>query len=229
MPTLADVLARHFLPPEWFSGLEKLAAAWCAYSTWFEEHGETVMGVLASVAVSLDELRVHELGRFIQVDRRLVSVLVERGWYPDPRMAPADLALLSSYSDSEPDAIEEIMQKVFRERLDSIEAKLVVDYPQRAAILQEAFNAHRESKYNLSVPVLLAQADGIWSDRTDHNLFSGGTKKAILALVDQIVRCWAWACSRLRVLKMPNRTALGTVARCRILRSRLRLWHRRRC
>ena len=183
MPTLADVLARRFLPPEWFSGLEKSVAAW---RTWLEENGETVMGVLASVVVSLDELRVHELGRFIQVDRRLVSVLIERGWYPDPRMAPIQLALLSSYSDSEPDAIEEIMQKVFRERLDSIEAKLVVEYPQRAAILQEAFDAHRESKYNLSVPVLLAQADGIWYDRIALNLFSGGTKKAIEALADQV-------------------------------------------
>ena len=183
MPTLTDVLARRFLPPEWFSGLERSVAAW---RTWLEENGETVMGVLASVVVSLDELRVHELGRFIQVDHRLVSVLIERGWYPDPRMAPAQLTLLSSYSDSEPDAIEEIMQKVFRERLDSIEAKLVVDYPQRAAILHEAFDAHRESKYNLSVPVFLAQADGIWRDRIDRNLFSGGPEDAIKALADQV-------------------------------------------
>ena len=183
MPTLADVLARRFLPPEW---LEKLAASCRAYSTWFEEHGETVMGVLASVVVSLDELKVHELGRFIQVDRRLVSDLVERGWYPDPRMAPIQLALLSSYSDSEPDAIEEIMKEVFRERLDSIEAKLVVEYPKRAAILQEAFDAHREFKYNLSVPVLLTQADGIWHDRIDLNLFSGDLENAINALAVQV-------------------------------------------
>ncbi len=145
-----------------------------------------MMGVLASVVVSLDELRVHELGRFIQVDSRLVSVLVERGWYPDPWMAPIQLALLSSYRDSEPEAIEEIMQKVFRERLDSIEAKLVVEYPQRTLILQEAFDAHRESNYNLSVPVLLAQADGIWHDRIALNLFSGGTKKAIKALAKRV-------------------------------------------
>ena len=33
-------------------------------------------------------------------------------------------------------------------------------------ILQEAFEAHSECKYNLSVPVFLAQADGIFWETT---------------------------------------------------------------
>ena len=36
--------------------------------------------------------------------------------------------------------------------------------------------------------------------------------KALRSWAQKIVRCWAWACSRFRVLKMPDRTALGTVA-----------------
>ena len=144
------------------------------------------MAVVAHLAVSLEDLRTHELARFVDLDRRLVQVLVERGWYPDPHMAPAQLALLASCSGTEPDAIEEIMQSVFAEQLDIIEAKLGEDYPQRAPILRDAFDAHRRSSYNLSIPVLLTQADGIWRDRIDRNLFSGGTENAIRALVDQI-------------------------------------------
>ena len=186
MPTLVDVLVRRLLASERPAGLDKLAAAGRVFGAWSEEHGETVLAVLASLAVSIEELRTHELSRFVHFDRRLVSVLVERGWYPDPRMALAQLALLSSYRDSEPGAIEEVMREVFRERLDGIEAKLADDYPRRAAILREAFDAHRQSNFNLSVPVLLVQADGIWRDRIDRNLFSGGTENAIQALVAQV-------------------------------------------
>ena len=186
MPTLADVLVRRLLASERHAGLDKLAAAIRGFGAWFEEHGETVLAILASLAVSIEELETHELARFIHFDRRLVTALVERGWYPDPRMALAQLALLSSCRDSEPDAIEEIMREVFRERLDDIEAKLADAYPHRAAILREAFDAHRQSNFNLAVPVLLAQADGIWRDRIDRNLFSGGTEHAIQALLAQV-------------------------------------------
>ena len=186
MPTIADVLVQRFLVSERPSGLDKLAAAGRVFGAWLEEHGETVLAILASLAVSIEELGTHELARFVHFDRRLVTILVERGWYPDPCMALAQLALLSSYRDSEPDAIEEIMREVFRERLDDIEAKLADAYPQRAAILRAAFDAHRQSNFNLSVPVLVAQADGIWHDRIDRNLFSGGTDHAIQALATQV-------------------------------------------
>ncbi|WP_419927060.1 hypothetical protein [Candidatus Poriferisocius sp.] len=49
----------------------------------------------------------------------------------------------------EPSAIDEIMEKVFRERLNEIEANLIVDYPARATIIRDAFDAHRESRYNI--------------------------------------------------------------------------------
>lgn len=185
MPTVAESIALS-LPAEWQSGLKKFGSAVRGIGAWFEGNGETVMAVLASAAVPLENLRTHQLASFIQLDHRLVQVLVERGWYPDPRMAPIQLALLYSYSDSEPDGIEEIMKSVFRERLDEIEAELVAAHPTRAAIIQDAFYAHREFKYNLSIPVLLAQADGIWLERVKCNLFSGGAGKAIQKLADQI-------------------------------------------
>ncbi len=185
MPTVAEALALS-LPAKWQFGLKKFGSAVRALETWFEGHGETVMAVLANATVPLEELRTHQLASFVQLDHRLVQVLVERGWYPDPRMAPIQLALLFSYSASEPDAVEEIMKNVFRERLDEIEAELVAAHPTRTAIIQDAFYAHRESRYNLSIPVLLAQADGIWLERVKRNLFSGGAGRAIQELADQI-------------------------------------------
>ena len=39
-------------------------------------------------------------------------------------------------------------------------------------MLEDAFNAHREGKFTLSVPVLLIQADGMWYDKFQSNFFS---------------------------------------------------------
>lgn len=183
MPTLLDHIVRT-LPPEWTSGLEKFATSVRAFVAWFEEHGETVMAAIANAAVPLEELRGHQLARFVKVDRSDIGILIERGWYPDPRMAPIQIVMLSSWSDSDPDAVDEIMKNAYREGLESIEAKLVAEFPRRGPILRQAFDAHRDGKHFLSVPVLLTQADGIWRDRIDCNLFSGGIGNAIGTLAE---------------------------------------------
>lgn len=186
MPTIAEVISRRLLTPESLAGLRSVGAGLRAVGEWLEEHREAWLPLLANLAVSLDELRTHQLAPFVQLDERLVGVLVERGWYPDTRMAPASLALLSSCIDEDPCAIDEIMQDVFRERLANIEARLAGEYPERSAVLRDAFWAHRASRYNLSIPVFLSQADGIWCDRINRNLFHNGTSEAIQTLLLQV-------------------------------------------
>ena len=43
---------------------------------------------------------------------------------------------------------------------------VIASYPSRDAILTDAFEAHRKGKYTLSVPVFLAQADGIFAEES---------------------------------------------------------------
>jgi hypothetical protein len=59
-------------------------------------------------------------------------------------------------------------------------------FPNRADILGDAFEAHRQEKYNLSVPLLLMQADGVWWDRLSRNVFSGGFTNAVDDLVGKV-------------------------------------------
>lgn len=59
----------------------------------------------------------------------------------------------------------------FEGRLDAIEDALVAELPRREKILRQAFAAHRRGDYELSVPVLLIQADGACVDLTDHHFF----------------------------------------------------------
>ena len=95
------------------------------------------------------------------------------GWYVDSEMpwsAPAELAR-SLMGDNSQEIVDAIAS-YFRHRVTSIEEQLSVRYPHRREILRDAFDAHREGKYNLSVPVLLAQADGLWWDRFSRSFFS---------------------------------------------------------
>lgn len=45
-------------------------------------------------------------------------------------------------------------------------------WPKRATILKDAFDAHKSKKYSLSIPALLAQADGICYDSLESSLFT---------------------------------------------------------
>ena len=99
-------------------------------------------------------------------ERRALQRLGEEGWFLDQEMPANLLQKLELLFDEHPDEMTEWLKDFFRERLDVIQKKLVASYPHRGHLFQQAFEAHREGKYGLSVPVFLAQADGIFWERT---------------------------------------------------------------
>ncbi len=114
-------------------------------------------------------------------DREALQKWAELGWYCDPDMPWTALSQCARAIDKG-DTREgiEAIREYFQEQLDTIEKKLATSYPHRRQVLHDAFNAHREGKYNLSVPVFLTQADGIWEEKFSTNLFSHkGREKAV--------------------------------------------------
>ena len=105
--------------------------------------------------------------------RKALQRLGEEGWFLDPAMPATLLQELELLFDEHPDEMTEWLKGFFRERLDVIEEKLIASYLHRGQLFQQAFEAHREGKYGLSIPVFLAQADGIFWERTPEkqNLF----------------------------------------------------------
>ena len=95
------------------------------------------------------------------------------GWYCDPEIPTSATAgfarALAQRDDGE---VAEEIAAHFRGRIGEIETDICRRYPLRQLILRDAFDAHRTRKYNLSIPVLLAQADGIWWDRFGRHFFS---------------------------------------------------------
>ncbi len=122
-------------------------------------------------------------------DRKALQRLGEEGWFLDPEM-PANLPQhIEPLFDERPDEMAEWLSDFFRSRLDAIKGNLIDSYPNRGHLFQQAFEAHREGKYGLSIPVFLIQADGIFWERTPErqNLFiSRQRERAYSEYVSQI-------------------------------------------
>ena len=119
-------------------------------------------------------------------DRESLTKLARRGWFFGPRMPVASIPQLGSAVEGTPNEIDGVVGQHVRRHLDDIEAVLIKSYPHRSQPLQEAFGAHRECKYALSIPVFLTQADGIFYERFEKHLFSKRGPGAVSAFSSEV-------------------------------------------
>ena len=101
--------------------------------------------------------------------------MARNGWFPDLELPVGQIKLWADDLGSDPERARKANQELcdrFRDRLDSIENELRSEFPNRSEILGDAFQAHRQGQYNLSVVVFLTQVDGLFYDRYLKNLFS---------------------------------------------------------
>lgn len=104
--------------------------------------------------------------------RESVLVLGQHGWYLDPRLALASLwEVAAEFETGEAGHANAVMAGYFAMRLGEIEESLIQRVPARAKLIRSAFGAHRRGEFDLSIPVLLAQADGICIDATEKSFF----------------------------------------------------------
>ena len=104
-----------------------------------------------------------------------IFTMARNGWFPDLELPVGQIKLWADDLGSDPERARKANQELcdrFRDRLDSIENELRSEFPNRSEILGDAFQAHRQGQYNLSVVVFLTQVDGLFYDRYLKNLFS---------------------------------------------------------
>lgn len=116
--------------------------------------------------------------------RAQLDVLLEKGWFLDPEMPlPKSGELAAAFLEGQEDEAQQWLMDYFSGRLDAIEQSLAKRHPARAPVLAQAFTAHRQGLYCLSVPVFLTQAEGIVRDRHDgRQLFSKRAKQNLSTL-----------------------------------------------
>ncbi len=133
-----------------------------------------------------DLQRVAEARRQAPVrTRAALRTLGEHGWYLDMEMTPGTLAQLAeSFDHGDIEAAEGTLATYYRERLVALAADLVHWFSARQRILGRAFDAHHRGEYELSVPVFLAQADGICQECLGVQLYSkrGGKPRTAHAI-----------------------------------------------
>lgn len=155
------------LPPspfaEFFEGYQRLMALLTT---------ELPKYLAAIQRVNVAEIERGFSEQYVECYRRLA----DRSWFLDadiPITGPC--TLLDSLDRGKEQEVEDELADYYRGRVDAIERELVQAYPHRRVALEAAFRAHRQGEYNLSIPVFLAQADGISLDTYSAHYFRART------------------------------------------------------
>jgi len=127
--------------------------------------------ILDSVRPLLD--RARELAAELPPRTREACLAIAReGWYVDPDVDFTELwALEAAAVNGDIEGLDATLSSYFEERLDAIESRVCDHFPNRKHLFSLAFGAHRRGEYALSIPVLLAQTDGMCAEVLDQELF----------------------------------------------------------
>jgi hypothetical protein len=110
-----------------------------------------------------------------QQRRESFEALGKAGWYSDPEWdCIASDTFAAAIKENRLNEVDTELTADFDERASEIQDRLCVKFPSRASILAKAFTAHINGAYELSVPVFLIQAEGIWFDATGKQFFGKG-------------------------------------------------------
>jgi len=120
--------------------------------------------VLLQVAEAVERLPPRQ--------KRALETLASDGWYLEPGLSFPDLFTLADLIESgEAEQARTRLISHIDSRIDEIEADVTSRCPGRARLIGAALRAHRAGDYALSIPVFLAQADGICMDRVAVQLY----------------------------------------------------------
>jgi hypothetical protein len=110
-------------------------------------------------------------------------ILGSHGWYMDMEMTfPGLWELKKALSEGNVEEAEKALVVHFENRLDKIEKSLIDKCPHRTHLRTAAFKAPRRQEYELSIPVLLAQTDGVCKETVSQYLFMRHNKKPRTAI-----------------------------------------------
>lgn len=154
------------------------------YTKQIEKYQKSLSGIISPAFEELQR-SFKELPPKIQ---EALLLLAQHGWYMDFNMSlPGLWEIKKAISEGEIDEIEIGLVEYFENQLEEIEKSITTQFPHRAHIISSAIKAHRNRDYCLSIPVLLAQTDGICKEVVDQYLFMKKDKKPRTAIyVEQL-------------------------------------------
>lgn len=131
------------------------------------------VGAIRLGSQSFDNLKDRGLPADL-VDSDAIARLAKHGWWVDSQFQPLLVDFLVGRLPDELDQLDLVMEEHFESRRIEIEQRLLDEYPERAGVLKESFEAHDNGHFSLAILGFLSSADGIWRDRCRRHLFSNG-------------------------------------------------------
>lgn len=154
---------------------EPQARAFAEQAQAFAEQAQAVVErfavTLVKAAPHLDKI-VKAFEELSEQTKRELTVLAKYGWYVDLDMSSSPGEYSRLFDDGDAELAHLKLESYYEEHAAKILKRLSKNFPDRACILSEAFKAHEEKRYALSVPVFLAQADGICAELTGVELYT---------------------------------------------------------
>jgi hypothetical protein len=99
--------------------------------------------------------------------------VARQGWYLGPGMVPAAIVQAArAVQAGDEIAVDERFVRYYEENVRELVQQLSLWHPARISIINKAVDAHLREEYELSVPVFLAQSDGISQELTGFKLFA---------------------------------------------------------
>jgi len=156
----------------------RMQEAFAPLARQIEEAQQSLAPLLQEASRTFDELPDR--------NRRALRVLATHGWYLDPELAIPDLFEVSrAFESGAVEAANDELCRHFDARASDIEQQLCSTFPNRKALFEQSFAAHRGGQYALSIPVFLAQADGLCHELAGVQLYSRRSD-GIVAVVTQL-------------------------------------------
>ncbi len=124
-----------------------------------------------------NRIRTEVAETYKKMDGALPEVIIElarRGWYLPPKVV--DISFVGELSEfiksKKIEQLDSMMETRIAVSLDSIRARTIQHFPNRANIINAAMNAHCNEVFELSVPILLIQSEGMVQDKWGTKLFA---------------------------------------------------------
>lgn len=109
--------------------------------------------------------------------RPVIHSLANLGWFPSGKMGLSEIHAFRALCDSgDKSAVGTAMIEWINGELEHIQMSASSRFPNRSHILTSAFRAHDAGQYVLSVPVLMAQVEGMCLEVVGTKLFSTKNK-----------------------------------------------------
>lgn len=129
-------------------------------ANFLQQHAPAIRGFLNDLVFIAKEI-VEQANKWQHETKVTVAWLAENGWFPN--------WYTFNYSDFEQyKTIDDFMIHQIDSSWEGLTEKILELSPQRAHILKMAFQLHKEENYIASIPLLLAQSDGICSEEFTH-------------------------------------------------------------